>query len=214
MTVKRAFPIRQGYGTGLIGSVLMAGLVLVAPVAMGVEAGALVSRGEAATGSEASTSTPSTVPPWAQPCQPPLDCDAVRAQRIQRIRSGTLVRSMALVPDTVLEVYRDASGRLDVVERPRHVAADEGNGESPQAGVETVPGTVSGKLELVKKTTRPLHRTEFSRDPNGNTATEGNFCFEYSFSENGVRDISAHLVRASLRYVSAKDSKAVVAALK
>ncbi|MFA5683622.1 MAG: hypothetical protein WC995_03560, partial [Lysobacteraceae bacterium] len=47
MTVKRAFPIRQGYGTGLIGSVLMAGLVLVAPVAMGSEAGRLVLRGEA-----------------------------------------------------------------------------------------------------------------------------------------------------------------------
>ncbi len=36
----------------------------------------------------------------------------------------------------------------------------------------------NGKLELVKKTTRPAMRAEFSRDPNGNAATEGDFCFD------------------------------------
>lgn len=41
----------------------------------------------------------------------------------------------------------------------------------------------NGKLELVKKTTRPAMRTEFSRDPNGNTATEGDFCFD-CYDEN------------------------------
>jgi hypothetical protein len=141
MAVMRAVLIRQERGGRLIGLALLSGLMMAAPVALASEAVTLVLRAEAETGPEASTSAPSSMQAWA--CQPPLDCDAVREQRIQRIRSGTLVRSLALVPDKVLEVYRDAAGRLDVLERPRRAAAANDRAEPPQAGAETDPRAVS-----------------------------------------------------------------------
>lgn len=141
MAVMRTVLIRQERGGRLFALALLSGLMLAAPVALASEAVTLVLRGEAETRPEASTSAPSSAPAWA--CQPPLDCDAVREQRIQRIRSGTLIRSLALVPDKVLEVYRDASGRLDVLERPRQAAAVDDRAEPPQAGAETDAGVVS-----------------------------------------------------------------------
>lgn len=80
------------------------------------------------------------------------ECKNQTCERQYQVVNGKpqrLVRTIALGPDEIIEMYEDKNG----------------------------------KLELVKKTTRPIMRTEFSRDPNGNTATEGDFCFD-CYDEN------------------------------
>lgn len=147
------------------------GLLLATPVAMGSESGSLEVRERAGTGAEAKPSAGSPAPGWSQTCQPPLNCEVLKEQRIQHIRSGTLVRAISLVPGQVLEVYRDASGRLDVAER------------------EWIAGKAGAKGRQGRGGQLPASDAARSRDAHGNTTKEGDFCFD-CFEENESQLIS------------------------